>query len=208
MDWKFWLALIPAVIQAVFVTLDYFGVKPKSMQAEDTKRSTVKIMALLMLFTWGAVAYDLYDRSSFGQDPIRSVKEDVGIIREWGLVNHEEGKPHQVQLFADGKRILSYNPSFQSGYRLALICFRTDGTQDYLDIERLQKSALYDIQNTGMRIILIVDEEFVEEWKQGMRGTNYFLFLVPRGVEMNQFSTIRQAQALGTIQLAGRAGPP
>jgi hypothetical protein len=62
MDWKFWLALIPAVVQAVFVVLDYFGVKPKSMQIEDSKRSTVKIMALLMLLTWGAVGYDLYSR--------------------------------------------------------------------------------------------------------------------------------------------------
>ena len=60
MDWKYWLVLTPAVIQAVFVVLEFFGVRLKAMQMEG---STVMIMAILMVLTWGAVGIDLYSRS-------------------------------------------------------------------------------------------------------------------------------------------------
>jgi hypothetical protein len=178
-----------------------------SLLRQRLKRRSI-IIGLLLLFTLGAIAFDYYDRHYSSRDPIQSVKADTGVVVLWGIVDHREGQPYRVQLVVDGGRILSHNPSFQSDYRLGLLCFRTDKTKDFRDIDRLQKSALYDVGDGAVHIVVTVDDAYVEEWKRGARLTYYFLFLVPKGVGMSDFSTIRQAEALGAIQIAGRLGPP
>ncbi len=49
---------------------------------------------------------------------------------------------------------------------------------------------------------------FKNEYRDSMRGTNYNLLLVPKGVEMSDFDSIRQAENAGVKVVIGHAGPP
>lgn len=64
MDWSFWLLFTPAFIQALFQVLSYFEGRQKSVRGKNSKPqpSRVGVMVLLMFLTWGAVAFDYYDR--------------------------------------------------------------------------------------------------------------------------------------------------
>lgn len=207
----FWFTIIvgiASIVQAVYAALSYHRRPDMELQGSSVLKRPYINLVVLVALVWAAVGYDLYDRHYSSRDPIQSVNADTGVVVLWGLVDHREGQPYQVQLVADGGRILSHNSSFQSDYRLGLVCFRTDKTKDFRDIDRLQKSALYDVGDRAVHIVVTVDDVYVEEWERGARLTYYFLFLVPRGVGMSDFSTIRQAEALGAIQIAGRIGPP
>lgn len=126
------------------------------------------------------------------------------VITRWGMVDHKEGHPYQFVIVVSGK----YLQSYREEYQLDALCLHYDGTQDYVDAPGLQKSALYEIRDVEVEMIITADEAFVKDFKSGMKGTNYIAILVPKGVSMDQFSTLRQAFALGITGRGSVYGPP
>ena len=59
MDWKFISIFVLAAIQTLYTILGFYQHRPLTMNAKQYPRI---IMAVLMLLTWAAVGFDLYDR--------------------------------------------------------------------------------------------------------------------------------------------------
>jgi hypothetical protein len=87
------------------------------------------------------------------------------------------------------------------------VAFRYFGNGDILDSRDLQKSGLYDIKDESITIFIHLDQSFVETMRRE-RGTSYYLLLVPKAVQMDQFTTPREAESLGVKLIDGRSGPP
>jgi hypothetical protein len=139
--------------------------------------------------------------------------KDVNIsqqyMQQWGMMPRPNVTPssdwHTMMgtITADGR--LLYNQ--RNKYELAGIAFDYFGTQDPKDTTDLSKSSLYDIQNGDIHISIPLSETLIADKQQGKAGTNFMLLLVPKGVRMEQFSTIHQAEALGAKVLSQGGGP-
>ena len=137
--------------------------------------------------------------------------ETADFMRSWGAFgsNGEPWpKPNAAPLLiviADGRGLQPYTHS----HRLGAVAFHAIPPQDYMDNHNLQKSELHDIANDDeIQILIPAGEKFVSEFSAGMRGTNYSVLLVPNGVNMSDFSTLRQAVAMGVILGKHHSGPP
>ena len=63
------------------------------------------------------------------------------------------------------------------------------------DIDKLQKSDLYDIIDGFVQVVIHLDDEFRNRFH--VCCPQYLLLVVPKELNMNDFATIRQAKALG-----------
>jgi hypothetical protein len=162
------------------------------------------VPVLSTLLVCGVVGFDYWDRHY----PSRCDKDitKVGcILKSYGSLAHGSGEPWRVQAIVEGKCLFPYRDT----HRVAVIAFHTPGDREWLDIRDLQKSALYDIRDGEIPVVFNLTDNYVNELAHGWRGaTNYYPLLVPKGLGMDQFSTLRQALALGAIQLQGSTGPP
>ncbi len=59
-----------------------------------------------------------------------------------------------------------------------------------------------------MTILINLDEGYRAAVASGVHHTNYILMVIPKGVEMSQFNTLRQADGLGAIVIEHASGPP
>jgi hypothetical protein len=91
---------------------------------------------------------------------------------------------------------------------VAAIGFRYFGTTDVKDTGELNKTDLYDIYPGDNTLVIVWNNKFIEELNRLQGGTNYGVMLVPNGVGMSQFSTIRQAESMGVIIIGRASGPP
>jgi hypothetical protein len=83
-------------------------------------------------------------------------------------------------------------------YKIAIACFVYDGSVDILDAPKIQVSSLYDINNNIPVAIVTWGEAYNQyRMKMSAKGTNIALLNVPNGVLPTQFTTLRQARALG-----------
>jgi hypothetical protein len=125
--------------------------------------------------------------------------KDVAVT--WGLNDAVSG-----QVTIDGTRLQRY----QGRFRIAAVGFHYSGSPDVIDVTGLQKSAMYEIVNTAqIRIIVPFDQVFLRDWTIGSaRGTNYRVLLVPVGINLEQFRTLREAYALGVKDIWSGGGPP
>jgi hypothetical protein len=90
--------------------------------------------------------------------------------------------------------------SRRSGYKLAIGCFIYNGQQDILDAPYLQVSNLYDIKDGDETIKAFFADYFLNYFHQVKAfGISIALLNVPNGVQPSQFSTLRQARALGVL---------
>jgi len=121
-------------------------------------------------------------------------------VFEWGVA----AGSNDLKLGTNGQ----WFSSKSSGYKLAAIAFHYRGDLDVLDTSDLQKSALYDIVPGTVMMRIKTDDAFRQRFKSGARVTNYVLLLVPHGVSMEQFSTLREAIAVGVIAVSRTSGPP
>ena len=96
-------------------------------------------------------------------------------------------------MVVDGLKLTRYS----SQYRIAGVAFHASGLKDGFDVNSLQKSSLYDIIEGQTRVIIQLDKQFLDELHSGVSGTNYVLVLLPKSINMNQFSTLHEAKALG-----------
>jgi len=122
-----------------------------------------------------------------------------GYLIRWG----GGGREGYLAVVADGSRLLSYAPKF----KIAAVAFHWIPLRDVADVTELQKSRLFDIKNAEIEIGIQTDNKFIDETKR-MRGTAYVLLLVPNGITMDEFVTLRQAYLLGVKKLDGVSGPP
>lgn len=75
-------------------------------------------------------------------------------------------------------------------YKQTIACFQYDGKEDVLDDPRLQVGGPYDIEKDGYKVLHAGSGVFPT-------GVNIVLLLLPNSVATNQFTTLRQARALG-----------
>ena len=97
---------------------------------------------------------------------------------------------------ANGNSLLSYSPKYQ----LVAFCAFPDPLKDPKDIVLFEKSGRYDIRPTTLQIGIKYDvNKFLETMARKERddGINFGLLLVPNGMNVDSFSTIRQAQSMG-----------
>jgi len=105
---------------------------------------------------------------------------------------------------ADGDRLVPY----KTKYRVSAIAYHDYGLVDPTEIRNLSKSSLYEISTGEIYMSFKINEQFREEARQGARGTSYRILLVPHGVTMDQFDTLKQAKALGVLLGGAGIGPP
>jgi hypothetical protein len=127
---------------------------------------------------------------------------NAGLIIGWG-----QDSPLSCYMNVNGKPLLVR----QSGYKLAIGCFAYDGKEDVLDATYVQVSNLYDIKDGVIGIRGSYQQYFIEYSKQ-LRSVGIMVALlnVPNGVQPNQFTTLRQARALGVkiLQISLAKGAP
>ena len=83
---------------------------------------------------------------------------------------------------------------------MATACLLYDGKEDILDAPYLQVGGLYDIDKYGGTKTLMAGwSPFFSNYftEKGGTGVYVALLLVPNGAETYQFTTLRQARALG-----------
>lgn len=97
---------------------------------------------------------------------------------------------------------------FKSSCKIAGVAFHYSGTTDIDDAQALQKSGLYDIYKGPITIRIPLDEQFRKSLIVGTWGTNYSLLLVPNGISIDRFATLREAKKLGIRILQLNSGPP
>ncbi len=110
----------------------------------------------------------------------------------------------RIRVAVDGRRLISSSPR----YKVAAVCYLYTGLVDVLDLDELQKSVTYDIRNERMNIGIPLNDKFTKKIKEGMTGTIYVILLVPAQIRTDQFTTLRQAYALGVKKIQAVRGPP
>jgi hypothetical protein len=210
------ILLICGAVQAVGVILVFFrldvrvfsrlgkyqvGLTEKQIQRrrirmlKTTRRE--KFMLILGVGCLFCAALGLYRTMSF------SIPAGIHYLDSWGL-NFPFPNATANKMELSGSVLMPY----RINYRVAGACFRYHGTADILDATGLQKSGLYDIKDEALKIEMPWDSSFIDTIKRGEVETSCSLLLVPNGVTMDQFSTLRQAEAIGVKVLQTVAGPP
>ncbi len=183
-------------VASFFVTLlafvlGYFGLTHKVVSEGVSRlkptRREVAIVSIALLSVSGSFVHDHYFQhqqiashhfESWG--PMPNLPESKFIVNTASLTNRS------------------------ASYQLAVVSFiNTSG--DALDTP-LQKSQLYDIIGDHVTAIVPWDPAFQQQLNAGYHPTSAAL-LVPKGLTMAQFSTLRQAIALGVIQIDAVMGP-
>jgi hypothetical protein len=139
---------------------------------------TVLILAVLTILNWTP-----YLLSKIPQIP--NYGKDETAVASWGGSGGD-----RFHITANGDHLIRY----QSKYKMIAVMFFNDGFRDRIDLDIIQKSAVYNIEpgqiDMGMR--------FDKTPFLGRRGLfSFALLLLPEGLPPNTFSTIRIAQALG-----------
>lgn len=96
----------------------------------------------------------------------------------------------------------------ESKYAVTVVAFHSSGVNDVLDEPVTAKSGLHDIVDGDAFMSLAADQKFIDEVNAGAHGTIYMLLLVPKTLAMSQFTSMRQAKALGIQIVDSRTGPP
>jgi hypothetical protein len=173
---------------SVFIAVGLAGLAFSLWEGRAVGRSTVLFSTLV--FTWGLIALDYYDRNRQGSFPPEfDSPGNVGLIVGYGM-----DTPNSCYGSVQGAQLTK----IRSEYKLAIGCFLWDGTMDRLDAPNVQVSNLYDITASLVTARVTFGpgfEKYREE--QHAAGILVSVFLVPNGVSVSQFTTLRQARSLG-----------
>lgn len=148
-------------------------------------------MAALTLLTWLAIVYGPQYWHRGGQHIVEFDSPQAGpVIVEYGL--------DPISCFQE-VRSTEYL-SMEGKYKLATACFIYDGSVPILDAPSVQVSNLYDIINGNVTMRILFGDAFNRyRAEHHASGIDIALLLVPNGVSPSQFSTLRQARALGVL---------
>jgi hypothetical protein len=149
------------------------------------------IMIVLSLGPVGAVIYEKYIPKENHTLREFDTPDGEAVVMSYGL----DG-PSSCFMTVHGKALALR----RSGYKLAIACFIYDGHQDILDVPYLQVSKLYDIKDVDTYIGATFAAYFnIYRSQMHANGINVALLNVPYGVQTSQFTTLRQARALGVL---------
>jgi len=202
-DYQFWIILGITTV-GVYFTREQVRLIRAQMAAKKSAKnapawkvySPAGLILLLTLVNWGPYLSS-YLRSK-NPEPLAE-----RYVTSWGVLP-SEARQGNLRLTANGHGLLP----FRKSWKIAAVCFHYNGTRDISDVEDLQKSALYDIRDGDILIVIPADAKFRKEVEAGQAGTNYYLLLVPPSVKMEQFGTLRQAESLGVRSIWTGSGPP
>jgi pimeloyl-ACP methyl ester carboxylesterase len=93
-------------------------------------------------------------------------------------------------------------------YKVAAVCFFYDGKQDPKDTTGISKSAAFDIVDSIIEIVIPWNDQFLNTLKNGAKGTNYVLLLLPKDLLPSQFDSLREATDKGAVMMERHGGPP
>jgi hypothetical protein len=142
-------------------------------------------MALLVLLNGAVVAYRSY-AEHHPSIPEFETRQDMVIGH--GLTGRS------CFMTVNGKTLVSRSVN----YKLALGCFIYDGSQDMLDAPNMQISNLYDITEGTTNMIVNWGDAYDKYLSDHHAvGITTALLNVPNGVQITQFTTLRQARSLG-----------
>ncbi len=112
-------------------------------------------------------------------------------LTSWGFYPQNSTTPTECLLTVNPNKLGRYRLT----YRVGAIVVRYNGSPDFKDATPLYKSTLYDIPESGspFAVVIAIDSVFLKS--QG--APNFQLLLVPKNVHMEDFSTLRQAEAMG-----------
>ena len=130
---------------------------------------------------------------------IKDEEPDRMYMTEWG---RSKEAPDLIAVKTKG----AYFRSHKSSYHLAVVCYPYFGVGDPIDVTDLHKSGLREITDGEIEITAALPR-LVSGTAAVAQRLNFSLLLVPNGVEMNQFSSLRQAFRLGVVQLEIASGP-
>lgn len=186
-DWYFAIALFFALIAFLGIDIKFFREKLKSEQRRAWFLRAV-IAASVVCCAWGWYRiHELHQRIPFAD--YQTPRNKNGAILSWGLDGNETGF-----LVIDGTAVMDY----ADNYRLAAVIFHNPG-YDELDISSLSVSTLHDIGSSSpIKITVQLSDRYKQEART-MVGTDFAALLVPKTVMPTQFSTLRQARAMGAI---------
>jgi hypothetical protein len=148
-------------------------------------------MGVMMLVGAVLIAYDLHDRHRVKLPEFDSAAA-VSLMMTYGT----DKAPNEAfcKVDANGDKLLPY----RDDYNVAFACYTMDGTGPELDTSYIQFSQTYDIVEGQIGMRLHMRPGFYADTFNGRGGfINYVLMLVPKEVQVSQFSTLRQARALG-----------
>lgn len=98
------------------------------------------------------------------------------------------------RVLINGDRFLK----FAGHYRVAGACYAYDGVGDVLDVPKLQVGKTHDIINGQIEMVTRFGPGFMEYLQEnGAIGLSHVVLLIPNGVDPGDFSTLRQAKAMG-----------
>ena len=200
------VGLIFAGVQALCALLSFFRVDYRILLRTGAKLTLPtpreKIMAIL---AFGSIVYAVFAWFNRPVDFPEFDAPQTTLVHEWSASFPNAGSNGTCQMTIDGSRLWTY----RSSHKLAIGCLVYDGVGDVLDAPYLEPSALYDIKN-GQKFL-------VAKWSAGFfkhmqdvngAGNTVFLFLVPVGTTPGQFTTLRQARALGVRIIASTTSRP
>jgi hypothetical protein len=142
----------------------------------------------------------------------------VGLFRSNNAVDIPEAGPETLtvlqwstwmeycKVVANGPRFWTY----RDRYKLAGGCYIWDGLGSWLDAPQLQLSKAYDIEKTEIPTLVKWSPSFKKELLAKSPASlmiNYVLLMVPLGIDVGSFSTLRQAKGMGVrIVFMGTSG--
>ena len=150
------------------------------------------LMIVLSLVPLGTLIYE-WQNGAPNVKPQNNISEfdnpNSAIVKGWA-----QDSPNSCSMDVNGDALLSR----QSGYKLAIACFIYDGKVDILDAPYLQVSNLYDIKSGDIGIRAGYQPYF-DQYRNQMHaiGIDIALLNVPNGIQSSQFTTLRQARAMG-----------
>jgi hypothetical protein len=196
-----WVAIVAAVVSAIYAALTYH-IPPSTKSMTKVSAASQKLTKRDLIFRWlptvvavAAVSFDYYDRHS---QPV-TWTSIPNIMMQWGYQ-----PPNENEITFDGSKLLS----LQNDYKIVGVALHYDGKEDVLDENNLLVSSEYSITPFPMTMVIPWSSQYTSEVEAGEKNTTYYLLALPNGMTTGQFSTLRQAKALGAIILADEGGPP
>jgi hypothetical protein len=203
-DWYFIVGTILALIS--LLGMDWKLVRGKVAMSNQKRQVFLLIVVAASLVSniagWRAI-HEIYKRIPYAD--FQSPRLALGAIITYGG-GHIEVPEHrgEAPITVDGDGVLSY----KDDYKVMGVAFHDFGKTDMRDISDLSETGLYDIVAGDIQMMVQFSGQFISEFGNGARGTNYVALMIPKTVSPSQFATIRQAESMGAIVIGRGSGPP
>jgi hypothetical protein len=191
---QFWLQL--AVTALIGIIGIYYTRKQVQLQKPDNQSGAwSKFWPIILMIVLAASSWIPY---IIHPDDLPDFPDPHAPVYDYGVT------PSECYVSVNGQRFSRY----AGHYKLASGCYLYDGNGDILDAPQLQVSRTYDINNSQFRMRIPWGPGFKQYVLTKLPShLNLVVFLMPVGIDPGQFSTLRQAKALGVRLITAGAAP-